>query len=58
MTITIMNHGLQPHDSIIMYKPENRWYVRFWYFVTFRKCPMRGFIHKILSVTNTTLEVK
>jgi len=48
------NNGFKVGDGVKISTIENRWYIRFWYFMTFRKRPIRSELFKIKYVESPT----
>jgi len=55
-TITVLSvpHGMHEGMTISFTTPDTRWWMRLWYFVTFRSSPVRVEYAKIVSVDSST----
>jgi hypothetical protein len=58
--ITTMGHfqDFVVGNYLVTHGKERRWWVKLWYWVTFRKVPPRKFKLKITSVDKSTVTVK
>lgn len=58
-TFICNNHACVTGDTIILKANEDRWYVRMWYRITFRKCPLRSKVYTIKNIVDSqTMEIK
>lgn len=42
---------------LVLQEPENRWWVHFWYWLTFRSVPTRSVRYQVVEHNETTLTI-